>query len=88
MCDLHYSHKLIMLNTSVLHEPIDINMIYTSSAYDRDQAASLPTFYTICPGHLFYNHIRKKVDYILTLWDSKYMSGNACIDQNSMKKYQ
>ena len=32
--------------------------------------------------------IRKKVDYILTLWDSKYMSGNACIDQNSMKKYQ
>ena len=33
-------------------------------------------------------HIRKKVNYIFTLWNSKYMSRNACIDQNSMKKYQ
>jgi hypothetical protein len=47
MCDLHYSHKLIMLNISVLHERIDINMTYT---YDGDQPASLPMFYTICPG--------------------------------------
>ena len=32
--------------------------------------------------------IRKKVNYIFTLWNSKYMSRNACIDQSSMKKYQ
>jgi hypothetical protein len=32
--------------------------------------------------------IRKKVNYILTLRNSKYMSRSACIDQNSMKKSQ
>lgn len=53
MCDLHYSHKLIMLNISVLHEPIDINMTYT---YDGDQPASLPMFYTNFPGRPFHNH--------------------------------
>ena len=34
MCDLRYSHKLIMLNISVLHKCININVTYTSSAYD------------------------------------------------------
>ena len=55
MCDLHYSHKLIMLDISVLHEHIDINMTCTSSVY-ADQLAFLPTFYTIRPGHPFYNY--------------------------------
>jgi hypothetical protein len=56
MCDLYYSYKLIMLNISGLHERININMTYTSSAYDGDQPASVPTFYTIRSGHPFYNH--------------------------------
>lgn len=55
MCDLRYSHKLIMLNISVLHKCININVTYTSSAYDGDQLASLPMFYAIRPGHPLYN---------------------------------
>jgi hypothetical protein len=35
-----------------------------------------------------HHTIRKKVNYIFTLWNSKYMSRNTCIDQNSMKTYQ
>jgi len=40
MCDLHYSHKLIMLNISILYECIDINMTYTYD-HDGDQPTSL-----------------------------------------------
>ena len=37
---------------------------------------------------LSVRNIRKKVNYIFTFRNLKYMSGNACIDQNSIKKYQ